>query len=440
MAAHKQNAPDGLRLEAVTTEQTPAQKAGFIVNVTRLKLTGNDGTYTNLESRKNKVWILVEDDGSSCPYFDSEDGNETTFCAYVRDMSIIEEVRAVPQLPTMPVGPKFPVGSSVRVVNSGWGFGPEMIGTVLTVTDFTLRGTEPTTYRVIDSEGQGRGGDIWEDSFELAAPLLPVLTVPTATALTLDKAPTPFAYTELQQLAINTFQGMYDAALRHREGLDSRLNGEYGICDNIDRFSDMAGANSSQMSEVKENLIRVTPIYSGNYTYPVPCPTGGNASNAFSRHSNKWREAYGLNRLTQLGQLIDIIKSDKWSDDMVKRKTPAFRNGLTVGDMVMYTRRADVTYWILRHDDESTSPSFHRVGDPTDYSDLDLNYIRKVDNSVNEERSVSQFLEELKVKQEEQDAINKQIAELQAALAGNKNAIALLDFGLASQHKVKRIA
>jgi hypothetical protein len=49
-------------------------------------------------------------------------------------------------------------------------------------------------------------------------------------------------------------------------------------------------------------------------------------------------------------------------------------------------------------------------------------------------------LAEFKVKQEEQEAINKQMAELAALLASNKAAIALLDFGLADQHKVKRLA
>lgn len=368
MAAHKQNAPDGLRLEAVTNEKSQAQRAGFIVNVTRLKLTGSDGDYS--EEQKHRVWILSNDDGSSCPYFKSEDGAVECLCAYIRDMSIIEEVApvpAVPQLPTMP-------------------------------------------------------------------------PAPVAPALTLDKEPLPVAYTELQQLAINTFQGMYDAALRHREGLDSRLNGDYGICDNIDRFSDMAGANSSQMSEVKENLIRVTPIYSGNYTYPVPCPTGGDASNAFSRHSNKWREAYGLNRLTQLGQLIDIIKSDKWSDDMVKRKTPAFRNGLVVGDIVRYTRRDVPSFWVFRRDDESMSPSFHKLLDKDDYTDIDLNYIVKVDReSVFKVRSVSEFLSTIAEQVAKKADIERQIAELQSQLQSVQSEVAMLDFGLADQHKVKRI-
>lgn len=75
---------------------TPAQDKGIIVNVTRLKLTGNDGDYSNYKSRQNKVWILSSDDGSSCPYFDAVDGSETNFCAYVRDFSVTQEVPAVP--------------------------------------------------------------------------------------------------------------------------------------------------------------------------------------------------------------------------------------------------------------------------------------------------------------------------------------------------------
>lgn len=345
---------------------TPAQQAGFVLNVTRLQLTGNDGDYN--ANDQEKFFVMSHDDGSNCPYFTREETG-TKLCAYVRDMSIVQQPAVLP--PPVPVDMSF-------------------------LDDF--------------------------------------VGVPAA----------PSPYTDSQQTAINVFQAMYDAAVAYRngatDGLAVKLNPDYGICDNIDRFANANGSHETPMSEVKENLIRQTEIYSGNYTYPVPCPDGGDASNAFSRHGNKWNGPYGLNRLLQLGQLIELIKSGKWDDSMVRRKTPAFRNGLTVGDMVMYTRRTDVTYWILRHDDESTSPSFHRVGDPTDYSNLDLSYIRKVDNSVKEERSVSQFLEELKAKQEEQDNIARQIAELQAALTENKSAIALLDFGLAEQHKVKRIS
>lgn len=403
---------------------TLAQQAGFIPNVTRLQLTGNDGNYE--EGQKNKVYTMTEDDGTSCPYFDSEDGEVINLCAYVCDFTIVEK------------GTKFPIGSRVKVIASGWGLGPERIGEVLTVTGFNFD-SDHTSYSVVDDAGERVGGSPWEQSFELAPPLPArqvTITIDMPVINVVDVSP----YTELQKIAINVFQAMYDAATAYRNGQPSTLNADYGICDNIDRFARAHGSSESPMSEVKENLIRQTEIYSGNYTYPVPCPDGGDASNAFSRHCNKWDGPYGLNRLIQLGQLIALIKSDKWDDSMVRRKTPAFRNGLTVGDMVVSTRRAEPTYWIFRRDDESMSPSFHKIGDPDDYTDIDLNYIRKVDQAQLEERTVAQFLEELKVKQEEQDAINKQIAELQAALTENKSAIALLDFGLAQQHKVKRIS
>ena len=413
--------------------QTPAQKAGFIENVTRLKI--NNPEHARYDD--GLVWILREDDRTRLPFFKSECGSVWNECFFVDDLSIITNKE--------PVVPKFPVGSCVKVVDSGWGFGPSMIGTVLTVVDFTLRGTEPTTYRVVDSEGEQRGGDIWEPSFELA-PQQPAI-VPPVPARSIVCSPTlpvvpaaPVVYTELQQKAINTFQGMYDAAVAHREGRESRLNGDYGICDNIDRFASLAGSYESQMSEVKENLIRQTAMYSGNYTYPVPCPDGGDASSAFSRHSNKWRGDYGLNRLVQLEQLIELIKT-KWDDTLVNRKTPAFRNGLKVGDVVRYTRRDTPSFWVFRRDDESMSPSFHKLTDKDDYTDIDLNYIVKVDkDEICKPRAVSEFLSELEVQASKKVDIERKIAELQKQLTDVQTDIAMLDYGLADQHKVKRIA
>ncbi|UOL48575.1 hypothetical protein QGX12_gp069 [Pseudomonas phage Kremar] len=412
---------------------SPAQQAGFIVNVTRLKINNPEhGRYS-----QGLVWLLREDDETNLPFFKSECGTVSNECFFVADLSIIPN-----EVPAVPVSPKFPVGSSVKVVDSGWGFGPEMIGTVLTVVNFTLRGTEETTYHVVDSEGQRRGGDIWESSFELAPPLLPVLPVPVAPALTLEKAPLPVApvYTELQQKAINTFQEMHTEAVKHREGQESRLNGDYGICDNIDRFASRNGSYETQMSEVKENLIRQTAMYSGNYTYPVPCPEGGDASRAFSNHGNKWRGAYGLNRLIQLEQLIELIKT-KWDDSMVNRKTPAFRNGLKVGDVVRYTRHSTPSFWVFRRDDESMSPSFHKLTDKDDYTDIDLNYIVKVDkDEISKPRAVSEFLSELQDKADKKADIERQIASLQKQLTDVQTEIGMLDYGLADQHKVKRIA
>lgn len=419
---------------------TPAQEAGFIVNVTRLKVSNPEHARYN----DGEVWLLSTDDRSGLPFFRSEVGNKTE-CFFIEDMEIIPEV---------PVSPKFPTGSRVVVVNSGWGFGPERIGQVMTVVDFTLRGSEPTTYKVADERGERAGGDIWEASFELAPPLVPSLAHLIQTLPVVPPAPVPLSlekpplaatanipvYTDLQQKAINTFQTMYDEAVKLRNGERSRLNGDYGICDNIDRFARECGTSESPMSEVKENLIRVTAIYSGNYTYPVPCPDGGDASNAFSRHSKKWDGPYGANRLEQLKQLIELIKTNWTDDSMTRRKTPAFRNGLSVGDLVMYTRRDVPSFWIFRRDDESMSPSFHKLNDENEYTDIDLNYIRKVDSATLKERTVSEFLEELKTKAEEKADIARQIAELQAKLTQNQTDIAMLDFALAQQHKVKRIS
>ncbi|UAV90024.1 hypothetical protein REC_175 [Pseudomonas phage REC] len=343
---------------------TPAQQAGFIVNVTRLKISNKE----HAQYGNGLVYLLREDDETSLPFFRSECGKVSNDCFFIGDMSIIQDVPAPAPLPA-----------------------------------------------------------------------------PVAPALTLEKAPlpvppAPVVYTALQQKAINTFQAMYDAAVAHREGRDSRLNGDYGICDNIDRFASAAGSSETPMSEVKENLIRQTAMYSGNYTYPVPCPDGGDASTAFSRHSNKWRGAYGLNRLVQLEQLIELIKT-KWDDSLVNRKTPAFRNGLQVGDVVRYTRRDTPSFWVFRRDDESMSPSFHKLTDKDDYTDIDLNYIVKVDkDEICKPRAVSEFLSELEAQAVKKADIERQIANLQKQLTNVQTDIAMLDYGLADQHKVKRIA
>jgi murein L,D-transpeptidase YafK len=147
-----------------------------------------------------------------------------------------------------------------------------------------------------------------------------------------------------------------------------------------------------------------------------------------------------MNRLIQLEQLIELIKT-KWDDSMVNRKTPAFRNGLKVGDVVRYTRRDTPSFWVFRRDDESMSPSFHKLTDKDDYTDIDLNYIVKVDkDEISKPRAVSEFLSELEEQAKKKADIERQIAELQKALTNVQTDIAMLDYGLADQHKVKRIA
>lgn len=429
---------------------TPARQRGILEGITKLKLESS--THTEYDSEDlSKTWVISCDDGSHFPFFRADDGSEEDRVFMLESMKIVEDV--VQQAQALP---KFPIGSRVKVVASGWGLSPVRVGEILTVLDFKLsENGSYTTYKVADSDGQPVNDHAWEPSFELETttsmavavpqPMQPPQPVPDLSfllSLAQDEGVTPMAaptYTALQQTAINVFQSMYDAAVAYRNGETSRLNPDYGICDNIDRFATMHGSRESPMSEVKENLIRQTEIYSGNYTYPVPCPDGGDASAAFSRHGNKWNGPYGLNRLLQLGQLIELIKSDKWVDSMVQRKTPAFRNGLTVGDLVVSSRGIEPTFWVFRRDDESMSPSFHKVGDENDYTDIDLNYIKKVDKGLVKERTVAEFLGELEGKAAEKSDIACQIAELQAQLVKVQGDIALLDFSLASQHKVKRI-
>ena len=65
---------------------THAQDAGFILNVTRLKYTGNDR-----HTLQNFVWVLSTDDTSNCPYFDSVCGTHKGMCFRNSDMMIIDQ-------------------------------------------------------------------------------------------------------------------------------------------------------------------------------------------------------------------------------------------------------------------------------------------------------------------------------------------------------------
>ncbi len=392
--------------------------------------------------------------------------------------------------------PKFAVGQVVKVVACGWGCGPDYVGMTATVKQ-AINGSTYPVYQVVFENGTLSDISIWEPAFEAVeddrtpaqqmgitvgtlvrltvnrggrwaigttarlfsddestCPLFEhtatldtrflnldeVEVVPEVPAVTPLAPPVPHGYTALQNMAVNTFQMMYDAAVAYRNGDSTRLNHQYGICDNIERFANAVSANVRQMSEVKENLIRTTASYSGDYSYPVKGVEGLNPSDAFCRYSDKWGGEYGANRLQQLGEVIELIKTN-WSDDLVNRLTPAKRNGLQVGDMVRYTGsgRHNSSIWVLRYDDQSSSPSFHRLGEPDNYNDLDLSHVVKVDSSLTGEHTVGEFLSTIAEKVEAKSALEKQIEDLQKQLASLTGDIALLDAGLAQQHKVKRI-
>lgn len=399
---------------------TPAENKGFVVNKTRLALLGDDGEYS--AQQKSQVWVLKTDDGSNCPYFikESELGSSEhtdTLCAYVRDMEVILG-RFEPKEGNR--------NSPFEVVSKE---------PISTEDGFCGKQVNGSTYHVYSRYWnwiEGRDAGMQQEATASAGQVDP--TSPQAVPVV------PSPYTPLQQQAINTFQSMYDDAVRYRNDGTTRLNADYGICDNIERYAERAGARAGHMAEIKENLIRATAIYSGDYTYPVPCPEGGSASNAFCRGGNKWKGAYGLNRLTQLGQLIELIKSDRWSDDLIKRMSPAQRNNLQVGDLVRYTRRDEPSFWVFRRDDDSMSPSFYRLGNVDDYADLDLNHVVKVDREeMFKERPVSEFLSVIAEKSSQAEELKAQMEQLKKQLKAVNDEIAILDFGLGEQHKVKRI-
>lgn len=82
---------------------TPAMAMGIIENVTRLKRWEDD----------NYVWLLSDDDGTTCPFFKSECGSETDRVFTLSSLTIIETalLRMLP--PTPPTG--FEVGAKPAV-------------------------------------------------------------------------------------------------------------------------------------------------------------------------------------------------------------------------------------------------------------------------------------------------------------------------------------
>ena len=392
---------------------TPAQRAGFKVGDKALVITDQ---WNNAEGFKNgDIVVFTDDDGSSCPRFDNLQGTDYFYMSVERGM----HVRRLGSGTAEPTA-KFPIGSRVVVISSGWGLGPEHIGKTYKVKSFILRTHDHTIYKVENSEGIVLPGEIWEPSFELAAPETDI----------------PEGLTTLQTAALKTFQSMYNAAVEYRAGRSTTLNTGYGICDNIERYANAAETTTRAMSEVKENLIRNTPSYSGEYNYPVKCPTGGEAHAAFNRNSDKWSGDYGLNRLTQLGEMIELIKT-QWNDNLVHRQTPAVRNGLSVGDLVIWKR--DNSVWVFQYDDESMSPRFHRLGDTDARRDIEVSEVKKLDKDSVEKRSVAKFLKAMKATAKKKSALESKMEALKKQLEAATLELAMLDYGLADQHGLKKV-
>lgn len=252
-------------------------------------------------------------------------------------------------------------------------------------------------------------------------------------------------YTTLQKQALDCFTTMHTRAVASRNGesmSDSLFYTGYGICDNIGRCKPQ-GADVDTLSTIKDNLIRRTPSYSGNYHYPVSCPNSPNdidaADSAWGNHNNKWQGAYGANRLKQLEELIELVKT-VWDDSLGKDQTPAFRVGLIEGVSIVQWRREPDQMYRFVCDDRSSDPYFERL-DGGDRRSIDLRYITilPMPSVENDSRSVAEFLEAIKAEQDQAKAITAQIEALKKALSQTSTQIAMLDYGLRTVHKVQRL-
>ncbi|QNN99870.1 hypothetical protein phiPsa267_161 [Pseudomonas phage phiPsa267] len=338
---------------------------------------------TRLHHPENSgVWFLQEDDGSQFPYFRNESMTEQYRCFCIHDVVVVQQPAPAP----------LPIPS----------------------VDFSVMGLTP--------------------------PPAPVTIAPQPTT----EAP-QMQYTTLQKQALDCFTTMYNRAEQVRNGdsiSDSLFYVGYGICDNIPRCKP-SGSDSDTLSTIKDNLIRRTPSYSGNYHYPVSCPNNpgdvDSADSAWGNHANKWTGAYGSLRLAQLAELIELVKT-VWDDKLGQDQTPAARVGLIAGvSLVRVPRRNDEIYRFVA-DDRSSDPYFERI-DGEDRRSIDLRHIviLPMADFENDSRSVADFLEAIKAEQDQAKAIKAQIEALQKALSATGTTIAMLDFGLRTVHKVQRL-
>lgn len=255
--------------------------------------------------------------------------------------------------------------------------------------------------------------------------------------------------TELQQQAIQTFTTMLERAEAYRvkgsSGNDEFYSG-YGICDNIGRCKPR-GASESRMSNVKDNLIRVVPSYSGNYHYPVrhPNPPVGStpheaAEQAWGNFSNRWEGEYGAERIIQLKELIEHvtnnwIEGDKYAFEM----TPVQRIGVTESSVVI--RTTDNSLWKLSKDDESSDPYFVPLGGKANERQcIDLRHIRLMPNEEGPKQSVRSFMAKLQRNETQRLKLEEKARLLKIEIEKLKNEECLLDYYMGRQHEVKRIS
>jgi hypothetical protein len=147
--------------------------------------------------------------------------------------------------------------------------------------------------------------------------------------------------------------------------------------------------------------------------------------------------AYGLRRMQQLRELIELCKTD-WDEELTTHLSPAKRLGIKAGDF-MQDRHGNL--FELTQDDGSHNPVFMRLGSTeSHYKNIDKLYpVKDKSNLAGKPRSVKSLVKEA-------DKISAQIAKIEAKIAAlNEQSRALIvqrsnvDVTLRIQHKVKRI-
>lgn len=235
-----------------------------------------------------------------------------------------------------------------------------------------------------------------------------------------------------QERAIECFSHMHAAAVNYRETKEpGMIRPGAGICDNIERFTN----HDDEMVYVKDNLIRTLPSYSGAWHYPVKnTDAHDNAERAWDYTENKWLGDYGANRLEQLGELVEAIKT-RWDDNLIIRQSPAYQRGIKVGDIVWHRERNELI--TFETDDFSADPYFTRpdgVRFSTHLDNIECDITKVLTGDPIEVLIARAKAHILKRKE-----IAAQIAVLEKQAAAEREAINLIDIELAHTFGVKRI-
>lgn len=255
-------------------------------------------------------------------------------------------------------------------------------------------------------------------------------------------------YTTSQRHAVKTFSTMLERATAYRETGNYNENEfypRYGICDNVDKCRPQ-GSSYEDMYRVKDNVICLTPSFSGNYHYPVqnPSPRDGRsiedeAEVAWDNNElNKWDGAYGGERVKQLSEILEHVKH-KWDESLVSTMTPAQRRGINDKSIVVYIPTN--TFWTLSLDDDTSSPYFIPLGNTgtNGRECLNLRDIRVMSVGELPKRSVQTFINKANTLAAKREKLEVRLKALQAEIDALKSEEHLQDYYLAQQHKVQRI-